>query len=567
MVFRGVAVLALVGKFALALSSQPVQVACASTKGSPSWFPRELAGSVEQLSGSAAISPDGKCVAIAAGLVQQGMSTGRVWVLERSASGFVVRGDLRPPPLGSGMRFGNSLAFDASSSRLAIGAPGSPTRGRAFVYRRVGSTWVPEWSTTSIASGDSFGRSLALDGSGEMLVVGAPIRQNSGFTDYGAVETYRRQGTGWVLESTVTPATLPWARYLGSNIALSRDGAVLAASSHNGLWNDPVPSGAVYILERVGDEWVFSQRVQEPVAYSTGGFSTALALDAEGKTLAVGNFQDSRLLQAQGAVSIFKNTGASWVFDQVLLPQTPLVGTVFGRSIGISANGDRLRIGVPGHKVNGVSVGAIDEFELVGGAWQRIALHLAPTPTQGDAFGLWLASGSAIGDYWLAPDPFCDLFGPNAGAVHFYENRCLGPASYCTAQVNSLGCTPRVTHQGAPSASAASGFTIRATTLRNQQNGLLFYGVNDRAALPWLGGTLCVEPPLRRTPLSNSGGSPAPANDCSGELSLDFNAWAAVSNDPALFLGQRVRAQFYSRDMGAPANLNLTDAIEFYLEP
>ncbi len=38
------------------------------------------------------------------------------------------------------------------------------------------------------------------------------------------------------------------------------------------------------------------------------------------------------------------------------------------------------------------------------------------------------------------------------------------------------------------------------------------------------------------------------------------------SNEPAL-PGQRVRAQFYSRDVGAPANLNLTDAIEFYLEP
>lgn len=172
-----------------------------------------------------------------------------------------------------------------------------------------------------------------------------------------------------------------------------------------------------------------------------------------------------------------------------------------------------------------------------------------------------------IGDHWFVSEPWSDAFGPDAGQVHFYENRCLGPSTYCTAQANSLGCTPQVTHNGAASASASSGFTISADSIRNQQNGLLFYGVNERAALPWLGGTLCVEPPLRRTALSNSGGSPASASDCSGVLSLDFNAWAAAANDPALFPGQRVRAQFYSRDVGAPANLNLTDAIEFYLEP
>lgn len=382
------------------------------------------------------------------------------------------------------MKFGSSMSFDSSCSLLAIGAEGSPTRGRVFTYRRLGDSWVSEWSTTSIDSGDSFGRSLALDGAGEMLVVGAPGRDNPGFTEYGAVETYRRQGTGWVLESTVTPATLPWARYLGGNVALSHDGTVLAASSHNGLWNDPVPSGAVYVLKRVGTEWVFAQRVQEPVAYSTGGFSTALAMDAGGTTLAVGNFQDSRLFSSQGAVTVFKNTGVSWVLDDVLLPQAPIVGAVFGKSVAMSANGDRLRVGVPGQTLNGVKVGAVEEYERVGGTWQRIAVHNAPTPAFNTGYGQYVLGGTLTGDHWFVTEPWSDVHGPDAGAVHFYENRCLGPTSYCTAQVNSLGCTPQVTHQGAPSASASSGFTIRATSLRNQQNGLLFYGVSDRAALP-----------------------------------------------------------------------------------
>jgi hypothetical protein len=62
-------------------------------------------------------------------------------------------------------------------------------------------------------------------------------------------------------------------------------------------------------------------------------------------------------------------------------------------------------------------------------------------------------------------------------------------------------------------------------------------------------------------------GSAAPANDCSGVLLRDFNACTFTAGDAALFPGRHVRAQFYSRDPGAVQNLNLSDAVEFYLEP
>jgi hypothetical protein len=65
----------------------------------------------------------------------------------------------------------------------------------------------------------------------------------------------------------------------------------------------------------------------------------------------------------------------------------------------------------------------------------------------------------------------------------------------------------------------------------------------------------------------NSAGSTPPAIDCSGAFDFDFNTWAANSLDPALFAGQHVFAQYYSRDPGASAQVNLTDALDFYLEP
>ncbi|MEO6708264.1 MAG: S8 family serine peptidase, partial [Planctomycetota bacterium] len=88
---------------------------------------------------------------------------------------------------------------------------------------------------------------------------------------------------------------------------------------------------------------------------------------------------------------------------------------------------------------------------------------------------------------------------------------------YCTAKVNSLGCTPQIAASGSPSASAPSGFVVSASSVRNQRAGVLLYGFTGRAALPFGGGTLCLAGSLRRSAVVNSGGSPS-GDDCSGAL-------------------------------------------------
>lgn len=140
------------------------------------------------------------------------------------------------------------------------------------------------------------------------------------------------------------------------------------------------------------------------------------------------------------------------------------------------------------------------------------------------------------------------------------------PAVYCSAKVNSLGCTPQIGSLGTPSASSGSGFLVTATNVRNLQSGVLFYGTSGRASTPFLGGTLCVQSPLRRTGIQNAGGNVGNPN-CTGVYHLDFNAWVASGVDPQLVAGTTVNCQFYSRDPGfaPPNNIGLTDALEFTL--
>jgi hypothetical protein len=139
---------------------------------------------------------------------------------------------------------------------------------------------------------------------------------------------------------------------------------------------------------------------------------------------------------------------------------------------------------------------------------------------------------------------------------------CTGAvSSYCTAKVNSAGCTPSIGSTGTPSASAGSGFVVNAEQVLSGKAGLLLYSTHGPGGAPFQGGFLCATPPTRRTPLQISGASGAPP--CTGTYSLDFNARIASGVDPALVSGQQVWSQYWTRDSGVPSGTGLTNGLSF----
>ncbi|HVS10051.1 MAG TPA: hypothetical protein VMS76_09265 [Planctomycetota bacterium] len=169
------------------------------------------------------------------------------------------------------------------------------------------------------------------------------------------------------------------------------------------------------------------------------------------------------------------------------------------------------------------------------------------------------------GQTWL-----CDW---TASYAFGFTNSASCPVIYCTAKVNSLGCTPMIASAGTPSASAGSGFTVSASQVINNKPGILIYSLNGKAANPFGGGTLCVAAPIKRTPVGNSGGN-NPPNDCSGQYSLDMNAFAVGAlggaPEPALTVaGTVVNCQWWGRDPGfaPPNNITLSDAMEYVVAP
>ena len=161
------------------------------------------------------------------------------------------------------------------------------------------------------------------------------------------------------------------------------------------------------------------------------------------------------------------------------------------------------------------------------------------------------------------------LAGAGAPTVTVLTNTPLDPCPpvtvYCTAKVNSLGCTPAIAAGGMPSATSPVGFMITASNVVSNEVGILFFG-HAAAGGPFQGGTLCVQAPVERLGVQNAGGNPPP-NDCSGTFSTNFNLVIQGGAYPSLTVGASVFAQHWSRDAGDLFGTGLTDAVTFQICP
>ena len=141
-----------------------------------------------------------------------------------------------------------------------------------------------------------------------------------------------------------------------------------------------------------------------------------------------------------------------------------------------------------------------------------------------------------------------------------------GATTYCTAGTSSSGCLPVISGSGTASATAASGFVLSVTNVEGAKQGLFFYGVTGRKALPWAPGNssyLCVQAPTQRLAPQTSTGT---AGTCTGTFTDDWNAYRAAHPTAVgqpFAAGICVDVQAWYRDPSAPGTTNLTGGLEF----
>lgn len=103
----------------------------------------------------------------------------------------------------------------------------------------------------------------------------------------------------------------------------------------------------------------------------------AVALSANGGTLAVGAPGDDQQVTDSGAVYLFNRSPTGWVAQAMVKAPTPATDDRFGVALALSSDGQRLVVGASGH-ANGR--GAVHSFDFMGGQWVQTWFQVDPFP-------------------------------------------------------------------------------------------------------------------------------------------------------------------------------------------
>jgi hypothetical protein len=298
-------------------------------------------GASDSFGTSVALSGDGGTLAVGADLEDGGVAgvngsqsnnntpnSGAVYTFSRSGSTWVQQAYIKASNPGNNYEFGSPLAISNDGNTLAVGSPyeqssskgingaqtdaGLYSAGAAYVFVRSGSLWTQQAyvKASNTEYGDSFATSLALDGAGSRLVVGAPHESGSvggvggdqsdnNLTGAGAAYVYDRTGSTWAQTLYVKASNPGLNDYFGYTVALSDNGNTMAIAAFEedsaavaigGDQNsDNAPdAGAVYVFLRGNAGWMQKSYIKASNTSPVDRFGSSLALSGDGGRLVVG---------------------------------------------------------------------------------------------------------------------------------------------------------------------------------------------------------------------------------------------------------------------------------------
>lgn len=367
------------------------------------------------------------------------------------------------------------------------------------------------FKASNAESFDNFGTAIALSADGSTLAVGAPIESSrgtdpadNGAVGSGAVYVFKRDGTRWSQQAYLKAAPVHDFDWFGFSLALSADGSTLAvgaifdANSGTGV-NGPIDelaprSGAVYVFANSGTTWSQQAYVKPSNTNAGDEFCTALALSADGNTLAVGAPRKSDPFSQQGAAYVFTRTGTTWVEQAYLKASNPGGDDHFGSAVALSADGSTLAIGARFERsaARGVGgdpndntlfhAGAAYVLTRTGTAWSHRAYVKASNTEGEDEFGSAVALSAdgrtlvvgAPGEDSSTRGNEQDNAGGNSGAAYVFVQGVAGWAqeAYVKSTISPAGQT-----FGARLVLSQDGNTLAVSALQDEST---MRGVGDR---------------------------------------------------------------------------------------
>lgn len=289
-----------------------------------------------------ALSDDGNTLVVGApgedsdgsgGADNSASESGAVYTFTRDGAGWSQQALLKASTVLANANFGQAVAINGNGMVLAGGAwreSGDATeQGAAYIYT-YGIDWssVVRLTASDGEANDRFGGTVALSDDGATLAVGAYKADNGVATDTGAAYVFVNTGS-WTQQQIITPDVgyvdsgdeFGWSVALGGITGdILAVGAMQEDGTAKGMGGDPTigfenAAGAAYVFTRDAATWSQYAYVKASNTEAGDGFGAALAMSADGQTLAVGaTGEDSAATGIAGDQGSNTNSNAGAVY-------------------------------------------------------------------------------------------------------------------------------------------------------------------------------------------------------------------------------------------------------------
>ena len=320
------------------------------------------------------------------------------------------------PSAVAGAEFGFSVAIDGDTAVVGAQFDNSTVvnSGAAYVFvRGTGGEWTPQARLTASdpMDGDRFG--VAVDVSGDTVVVGARQDDDRGLNSGSAYVFTRDPGDVWSEQAKLTAPDGAAVDAFGAALALDGDTVIVGSRLDDDLGSG---SGSATVFTRDGGgSWTFQAKLTASDGGPDDRFGFAVALD--GDTAVVGAYLDGPGQTERGAAYAFvRDGGGSWS-EQARLSTTDATSVALLGG-AVSVDGDTAVVGASANDASGLDSGRAYVFTRDGiGVWSQQSALVGPRAAAEDRFG---AAVAVDGDTVVVAARGRDDAAENAGSVYVF---------------------------------------------------------------------------------------------------------------------------------------------------
>ena len=222
--------------------------------------------------------------------------------------------------------------------------------GKVYIFYKSGAVWIEEaiLSASDKTIDSYFGMFVAISVAGDRVVIGSPYANPGGISDAGQAYVFSRSGTTWVEEAILTASDKAVGDYFGLTLAIDGTGDRIVISSPYANFSGIAYAGQAYVFSRSGTVWTEEAILTASDKEENDYFGLSVTIDNAGNRIVIGSpMANPGGLAAAGQAYLFSRLGTAWTEEAILTASDKAATDLFGRSLTINDAGDRIAISSP----------------------------------------------------------------------------------------------------------------------------------------------------------------------------------------------------------------------------